>query len=77
MPDLDTQRAVFETETYWFGGPLGAPKVYDSGTNFHASPNLRGVADRGGRPRRQDDSPGRTVTYSSVDGGVVIAVDEA
>lgn len=77
MPDLDTQRAILQTETYWFGGPLGAPKVYDSGTNFHAYPNLRGVSPARLRVWAGPESTGRAVTYVSIGDDVSITVEEA
>jgi hypothetical protein len=61
MSGNQEQRAILDAELYWFGGGLGAPKVYDTGTNFHAAPTLRGTAagqrtrPKGGggdRPRR-------------------------
>lgn len=44
MSGIQEQRAILDAELYWFGGSLSAPKVYDTGTNFHAPPTLRDAA---------------------------------
>jgi hypothetical protein len=41
MSGTDEQLAIMDAELYWFGGQLSAPKVYDTGTNFHAAPTVR------------------------------------
>jgi hypothetical protein len=51
MSGTDEQRAIMDAEFYWFGGLLSAPKVYDNGTNFHAPPTIRVVADAVGVSR--------------------------
>lgn len=77
MPDLETQHAILDAESYWFGAPLGAPKVYDSGTNFHASPSLRGSALNDAMHRLVDDSGARTVTYRATGDEWTVLVEEA
>jgi len=62
------------SEYHWFGGPLSAPKVYDTGTNFNAPPTVRGsesqspgIASPGGT--------GRSVLYTSTDDGWDLVFD--
>lgn len=75
MSRRDIQRAVMRSEQYWFGGPLGAPKVYDTGTNFNAPPTLRGgeTASPGGASA---GPTGRTMRYTSTDDGWEVVFDE-
>ena len=75
MTRRDIQRAVLASEFYWFGSELGAPKAFDSGTNFSAPPILRGsTADDifSGEPA----AAGRSVRYTSTADGWDVVFDE-
>jgi hypothetical protein len=80
MSRIDAQRAILAAEEYWFGGQLGAPKVYDSGTSFHAAPTLRSAfetpddAEQGGTPEPDN---GRMVRIVDTPTGWDITFDEA
>lgn len=80
MSGLDAQRAVLSSEFYWFGGPLGAPKVYDSGTSFSAPPSLRRSVASADCFQLDPAEPGaddRTVRYKADGDSWDITFDEA
>jgi hypothetical protein len=81
MSRIRAQRATLAAEQYWFGEQLGAPKVYDSGTSFHASPTLRSAADTADAADDDwDDSEtsgGRRVRIRDTATGWDITFDEA
>jgi hypothetical protein len=68
MSRIKTQRSILSAELFWFGGHLGAPKVYDSGTSFNAPPTLRNSGEAG-----NGDDPGvastRMVSLRPTDDG--------
>ncbi len=76
MPDLETQRAVLASEFLWFGGQLGAPKVYDSGTSFHASPNLKGAEVEHVSVETAGEGE-RKASYIPIEDGWIVSVDPA
>lgn len=63
------------SENHWFGGPLSAPKVYDTGTNFNAPPTVRGGESLASNSMPQSES-GRRVLYKSTDDGWDIVFDD-
>lgn len=69
------QRAILTSEFYWFGGQLGSPKVFDSGTSFSAHPTLRGAgtADMNDLP----DEPTRIARVARTVDGWEFTLDEA
>jgi hypothetical protein len=75
MSRRTVQRAVMASEQYWFGGPLGAPKVYDTGTNFNAPPTLRGGESASGGSAIAAGT-GRSMRYTSTDDGWEVVFDE-
>jgi hypothetical protein len=75
---LETQRAILAAEFFWFGGSLGAPKVYDSGTNFSAPPTLRDGSDTAVVGASADAEIDEVrVTYASTEDGWTVTFDEA
>ena len=76
---LRTQRAILSAELYWFGSQLGAPKVYDAGTSFNASPVVR---DSGTLQFDDDhlcgsDEGGRQIHFVAGPDGYSVTLDEA
>jgi hypothetical protein len=71
MSRIKTQRAILSAELYWFGGHLGAPKVYDSGTSFNATPTLRNSGDVANEDADEgaDDHGKRKVSIQPTDDG--------
>lgn len=76
MSGTDEQRAIMDAEQYWFGGQLSAPKVYDTGTNFHAAPTLRCVTAGSTSEQSYPDSDRRIRAFVD-DGDWLVTIDEA
>jgi hypothetical protein len=75
MSRIRAQRAILSAEFSWFGGYLGPPKVYDSGTSFSAEPTLRDSGTDSSRPHAEPR--GRMVRYESNANGWSVTFDEA
>lgn len=75
MSGSEQQRAILASEFYWFGGQLGSPKVFDTGTNFSAMPTLRTatVPDM----ERDVDESDREMRLTISGGILAIELDEA
>ena len=68
-----TQQDILAAEFLWFGGHLGAPKVYDSGTNFSAPPTLRTSA--GAEDGHGGSAGGRCMRFEVTDDGWSVSFD--
>lgn len=78
MSRIRAQRSILSAEYFWLGGHLGAPKVYDTGTNFHASPTLRDSMPDGDRDcDAGTEGSKRTFRYSSNESGWEVTFDKA
>ena len=74
MSGTEQQRAILASEFYWYGGQLGSPKVFDTGTSFNAPPTLRG-GNWG-----DSEACGETARYARLevrDGELIVEIDEA
>jgi len=77
MSGTDEQSAIMDAELYWFGGLLSAPKVYDNGTNFHATPTLRLAREELGPSGLGLQSDRLIRARLDDDGGWTVTIDEA
>lgn len=77
MSGTDEQRAIMDAELYWFGGQLSAPKVYDTGTNFHAAPTLRAATGAANSYRPDRQSERRIRAFVDESGDWTVTIDEA
>lgn len=77
MSGIDEQRSIMDAEQYWFGGQLSAPKVYDTGTNFHAAPTVRGATGRTFVDSPAENSDRHVRADSDGCGGWIVTIDEA
>lgn len=79
MSGNEEQSAIMDAELYWYGGGLSAPKVYDTGTNFHASPTLRDTSseNRSRAARGPAKRPRRFRAYFNDSGVWTVEVTQA
>lgn len=71
MSGIRAQQAILSAEFFWFGGTLGAPKVYDAGTSFNAAPTLRdsGIAGSGDAQPQLTGDGEREISFSCTSDG--------